>query len=304
MVENRDNSIEFSDETIRRFLLGRLTAPEQLAFERKFFSDPRMDRRVRLAELDLADDYVYRRISADEHDLFEERFLLSAGRRRMVAVSIGLRDRFASASVVVAKSNFIARLRTLGFLRRPSWRLAFGLAILLLLFGAAWLVTKEPRMVERITNKIIPRRSSPRSVPQEVHHPVNTSGPEHQITPAPMPPHDQTPSPSVSIALLPVISADGVNMPSFSLPKGEDAIVRLQLALTPNQPGTYRVELLTVEGQTVFSAESIMAPESGSAQIDFDVPTRLLKSGNYQIRLARDNPGMEENPGRYYFRVR
>jgi hypothetical protein len=300
MVENSNNSIESSDEAIRRFLLGRLSAPEQLTFERQLFSDPRLDARVRLAELDLADDYACRRISVDEHELFEGKFLVSEDRRRKVDVSIALRDRFASPSVVETNRTFVARLRTLFYFRRPSWRLAFGLAILLVLLGGFWLAIKEPRMVERITNKIIPRRTSPRSAPQEVNHPANTSGPEHQVTPAPMPPHDQTSSPSVSIALLP---SDRSNIPSLALPKGEQAIVRLQLALTPNQSGTYRAELLTAEGQTVFNAESIRAPEIGSAQIDFDVPARLLKSGNYQIRLARDNAGMKENLGRYYFRV-
>ena len=100
-----------------------------------------------------------------------------------------------------------------------------------------------------------------------------------------------------------LLPSDRSNIPSLALPKDEQAIVRLQLALTPNRSGTYRAELLTVEGQTVFSAESIRAPKRGSAQIDFDVPARLLRSGDYQIRLARDNAGMNEDLGRYYFRV-
>jgi hypothetical protein len=298
MVEDRNNSIEFSDEAIRRFLLGRLRSPEQLTFERQLFSDPRLDTRVRLAEFELADEYAYRRLGVSERERFEEKFLVTADRRRQVEVSSALRDRFASVSVWKTKSTFIARLGTLS-----SWRLAFGVAVLLILFGAAWLVIKEPRIAERITNKMIPRRSSPRSGPQEVHHSTNASGPEHQMTPAPMPAHDQRSSSLVSLALVPAASFDRDNLPSLTLPKGEQAIVRLQLALTLDQPGTYRAKLLTVDGKTVFSAESIMAPESGSEQIDFDVPARLLKSGNYQIRLARDNAGMKENLGRYYFRV-
>lgn len=302
-MENKNTSIEYSDDAIRRFLLGRLSSPDQFAFERQLFSEPSLDARVRLAELDLADEYACRRISAAARDLFEEKFLVSAARRRQLEVSVALRHRFASASVLKTKSTFIAQLRTLFRLRRPSQRLAFGLAILLVLFAATWLVIKEPRIVERISNKIYPRRSSPRSAPQEVHHPANTSSPEHQITPAPMGVHNQTFSPSVTIALVPGASSDRGNIPSLTLPKGEQAIVRLQLALIPNQPGTYRTELLTVDGQTIFSAESIRTPENGSAQIDFDVPARLLTIGNYQIRLVRDNAGMKEDLGRYYFRV-
>jgi hypothetical protein len=303
-MEDKNTSIEFSDNVIRRFLLGSLSAPDQLAFEQRLFSDPRLDSRVRLAELDLADDYTYLRLSAGERGLFEEKFLVSEDRRRQVEVSLALRDRFASASVLKTKSTFIAQLRTLFRLRRPSWRLAFGLAILLVLFGATWLVIKEPRIVERVSNTINPRRPSPRSAPQEVHHPANTSSPEHQITPAPMPVHDQTSPASVSLALVPVASPGLGSMPLLALPKDEQAIVRLQLALTTNQPGTYRAELLTVDGQTIFSAKSIRTPENGSAQVDFDVPARLLTTGiNYQVRLVRDNAGIKENLGRYYFRV-
>jgi len=302
-MEDKNTSIEFSDNVIRRFLLGSLSAPEQLAFEQRFSSDPRLDSRVRRAELDLADDYTYLRLSTGERELFEEKFLVSADRRRLVEVSLALRDRFASASVLKTKNTFIAQLRTLFRLRRPFGKLAFGLAILLILFGATWLVIRERRIVERITNTIRPRRSAPRSAPQEVHHPANTSSPEHQTTPAPMGVHNQTFSPSVIIALVPEASSDRGKMPSLTLPKGEQAIVRLQLALIPSQAGTYRAELLTIDGQTIISADSIRTPENGSAQVDFDVPARLLTTGNYQVRLVRDNAGIKENLGRYYFRV-
>jgi hypothetical protein len=298
MVKDKNNPLEFSDESIRRFLLGRLSKSDQPLFEQQLFSDHRLDARVHLAELDLADAYAYGRLDRDERDVVEERFLVSSDRRRKVEVSRALHDRFASASVVSTKSMFVARLRTLFYFTRPSWRLAFGLAILLVLFGAVWLAIKEPRIREQITNNIIPRRPQ-RSAPREVHHPANTASPEHQITPAPMPVHDES---SVSIALVPASSNSG-KMPSLTLPKGEQAIVRFQLAVTPNKPGTYRAELLTADGQTVFSAESIKAPDNGSAQIDFEVPARLLKTGNYQIRVVKDNAGAQENVGRYYFRV-
>jgi hypothetical protein len=116
--------------------------------------------------------------------------------------------------------------------------------------------------------------------------------------------HDQTSAPSITITLVPEASSDRGNIASLSVPEGEQAIVRLQLALMPNQSGSYRAELLTVDGKTVFRAESIIAPESASAQIDFDVPGRLLRSGDYQIRLARNKAEIKENLGRYYFRVR
>ena len=304
MVEDRNNSIEFSDEAIRRFLLGRLKASEQLTFERQLFSDPRLDARVRLAELDLADDYAYRRISAGEHDLFEEKFLVSADRRRKVDVSVALRDRFASA--VKAKPTFIAGLRGLLLFNRPAWRYTFAVVIFMLLVGSAWvIVKKEGRIKEEIRQRWVRRRSPTPTIPVESNHPTNNALPEHQTSPSPMPAHDQTPPSSVSerIVLKPAGSSGTADIASVPLPEKDQQTVRLVLALNSNQAGTYRAELFTADRQSVFNAEAIKVPENGTAQIDFDVPARLLEIGNYQVRVSRDHAGTKENVGCYYFRV-
>jgi len=302
MVENRKNSVEFSDETIRRFLLGRLNASEQPVFEQQLFSDSRLEARVRLAELDLADDYAYGRITADERILFAEKFLVSADRRRVVEVSIALRDRFRS--VGNTKPTFIAGVRSLLLLNRPAWRYTFALLIFLLLVGSAWVVVKkEGRIKEEIAKRLGRRRPATATVPVETNHPTNNSLPEHQTSPSPMPVHDQTSAPSASaiIALTSADSPNAGNIPSVKIAQHDT--VRLQLVLQPYQPGTYRAELLTIDGQSVFSAEAIKAPEGGTTQIDFDVPARLLKTGGYQVRVSRDHAGVKQNAGRYYFRV-
>jgi hypothetical protein len=291
---------EVSDETIRRFLLGCLSASEQPAFERRLFSEDGLDSRVRLAELDLADDYAYRRLSEAERALFEEKFLVSADRLRQVEVSSVLRERFASTPVL--KKTFVQRLRTLPAFTQPVWRYAFAVAILLGLIGTTWLVIREPRFVQQIVSKIRPRRSTPRSAPREAGHPTNTSSPEHVITPSPMPAHDQTSSSSVSIA--PVFAAaSNNNVPSVTLPKGDQDLVRVQLAVKLDPGVSYRAELWSADGQSIFSAESLRVVDNGGAQIDFDVPARLLRTGDYQVRLSRDNAGTKENVGSFYFRV-
>jgi len=302
MVENRNHSIEFSDQAILRFLLGRLNASEQPVFEQQLFSDPRLDPRVRLAELDLADDYAYGRISAGESELFEEMFLVSSDRRRAVEVSRALRDRFAF--IGNTEPTFIAGVRYLLRLNRPAWRYTLALLIFLLLVGSAWVVVKkEGRIKEEITKRLGRRRPATPTLPVETNHPTNNSLPEHQTSPSPMPVHDQTSAPSVSaiIALTPADSPNGGNIPSVKM--AQQDMVRLQLVLQPYQPGTYRAELLTIDGQSVFSAEAIKAPEGGTAQIDFDVPARLLKTGGYQVRVSRDHAGVKQNARRYYFRV-
>ena len=107
----------------------------------------------------------------------------------------------------------------------------------------------------------------------------------------------------VSVALLPAASWPGDATAWIDLPKGEQDIVRLLLALKPDQSGPYQAELLTGDGQSLFSAASINSADNGSAQVEFDVPARLLKPGKYQIKLTRDNAGAKESVVSYYFRV-
>jgi hypothetical protein len=298
-----DEGRKVSGETIRRFLLGLLSTAEQPAFEESLFVDEGLNTRVRLAELDLADDYAFERLSAEERVLFEKRFLLTQDRRRMLQVSEGLRQRLSSQPVAGAeKRRVLDRLRHLLRFNRPAWRFAFGVVIFLLLFGTAWLVIKEPRIADQITKRIHPRRSPVPSASREAAHPIGTSSPEHQSTPSPMPVHEQTTAPvEPAVVNLAPAGAPSNEMPAFTLPLGAADVVRLQLNLNPDQAGPFRVELMTVDGSTVYRGDS--AGVGANSRIDFDVSARLLKKGDYQIKLSRNREGSPEAIGTYYFRL-
>ena len=301
-VLDRAVSDGFSDETIRRFLLGSLSASEQPLFEQQLMSDVRLDARARLIEFDLADDYAGGRLNRSERKLFEQRFLVTADRQSKVRVSQVLREQFSlSGPAAVASSSksqpIFARLAQLFGLDRPAWRIAFSVLILLILFGTVWMVVKEPRLTERIASKIIPRRSPLRSAPREVNHPTNTSSPEHQTNPAPMPEHDSAiPSPQ-SVVLFPT-TPDLGKIPTVTLSKREQDVLRLRLAVTTDRTVPYRAEVLTIDGQSVLSADWLTGP-----QFDVDVPTRLLRTGKYQVRLSDARDGSKKEVASYYFLV-
>src|SRR5215510_5874204 len=91
---------QFSDEAIRRFLLGSLDSNEQSLFEQSLFTDDELEDRVRLAELELTDDYATARLSDAEQQLFRQRFLLTTDRQRELSVSQALHDNFATPAFV------------------------------------------------------------------------------------------------------------------------------------------------------------------------------------------------------------
>ena len=309
MTEDKNNSQEFSDDVIRRFLFGRLDSAEQTSFEERLFADDGLDARVRLAEFDLADEYALERLSAADREAFEEKFLLSAERKRKLTVSTALRDRFASASTVVTtapKASISERLQLLFGLNQRAWRLAFGVAILVVLVGTVWLLVKEPRIKEGIRVGIFNRRApapAP-SEPRPAAHSNNTSSPpEHHLTPLPLPPHEPTASPVIlSVELFSY--AARAQKPSIDLPKGEHDVVRLQLALKPKRTGSYRADLLTANGQSIFSSQALQSTDTDAGKVDFDVPAVLLKSGDYQVSLRRADDGSKRTVASYYFRVK
>ena len=306
MTNSWNNSQDFSDDAIRRFLFGRLTPAEQTTFEECLLTDDAFEAGLHLAEIELADDYALARLSASERRAFEDQFLLTVDRKQILNVSTALRDRFASNSIApaaVEKTSISERLRLrFGLARR--WRFAFASAIVVVLLGAAWLVVRRPRITEGIKATIFNRHApmpSP-STPRMAAHPNNTSAPlEHQTTPSPMPPHEPTASPTiVTVDLLPGLTLDE-ELPRIDLPKGEHDLVRLQFTLEPNRTGTYQAELLTIDGRSVFVSQSL--PSNG-ADLAIDVPAALLTAGDYQARIERVVGGSTGSVASYYFRVR
>jgi hypothetical protein len=293
----------FSDETIRRFLLGSLSASEQTLFEQRLMSEVGLDARARLIELDLADDYAYGRLTTSERKLFVQRFLVTADRQRKVRVSELLHDRFSFAGAMELAARPEADRGAKRFwhffgLDRRPWRIAFGALILLILFGTVLLIVKEPRLAERVTKKIIPRRSTLPSAPREVNHPTNVSSPEHPSTPSPMPPHDSATLSPQTVALFPTAPNTAGKIPAVTLTSGDKDVLRLRLVVTVNPTTPYRAEVLTIAGQSILLVDRLQGP-----QFDVDVPMRLLKGGKYQVRLSDARDGSKKEVASYYFLV-
>ncbi|SRR6266516_2010458 len=315
---DKEHSPKFPDEAIRRFLFGGLNAAEQLRFEEALFADERMETRVRLAECELADDYAFGRLSASERELFEQRFLVTTARQQKLDVSSALRDRFATASdvtqtvslrsqpVPTASSStgmtISEKLQRLLGLNQRSWRLALSAVILIVLIGTVWSVLHEPHIRNKFFAK---RRPAPAATPntdqQESHHAVKPSStPLQEATPSPPEPERPALVPG-AVVLVPENRYDRDRIMPVSL-ASDARDLHVQLEFKGNQPGTYRAELLTIPGQSLFN-EGSLKPSAGGTTIEFDVPVRFLKVGDYQVKLSRVTDGIEESLAMYYFRV-
>ncbi|HJZ83327.1 MAG TPA: hypothetical protein VKD91_23365 [Pyrinomonadaceae bacterium] len=287
----------FSDDAVRGFLLGQLSAAEQSRFEEQLFTDSDLEARVRLAEFELADDYAFKRLNEGENERFGERYLLTADRNQKLHVSTALRDRFVTAPTAEPEVGLYQRLRVLLDIRRPSWRYAFAVLVLMLLLATVFLVTKEPQIVRRFVPQRLQPRPHPTATPQLMNHSTAESSPAHPEQPSLQSPHEAPPIVSLS-------SSSAIDQaPVVALPRGENALVRFQPALNAEQTGVYRAEVLTTSGEIVFNVEPLKPYGTNPSSISCDVPASALKVGQYLIKLTRIDDQSKPVVFQYYFRV-
>jgi hypothetical protein len=280
-----DRSMIFSDDAVRRFLLGELTVAEREAFENCLIADDELEGRVRLSELGLADDYAQRRLTREESLRVRERFLVTRDRQHMAAVSQALHDRFTPATHVTARGFFD--------LDRAAWRYAFAAVILIIVFATVWLTVKERSLAlnplppsKRVLPKVSPTQS-----PVVANHPAGSLAPTHQEEVTPPPEHQTT----LSIAL----DTKNVVENPFELKLPSDTTtIRATVSLEKNPLDHYRVELWNSRGEPLFSVDGMTPSEEGKLVVD--IPALDLAPGEYLIRLngRKDAPELQ-----YYLRI-
>jgi hypothetical protein len=291
-----NGSRQFSDDAIRSFLLGQLETSEQTAFEESLFTDGELEARVRLAELELSDDYASARLNVNERELFRQRFLLTSDRNQIVDVSRALHHRFAPQSRADSRAALSQRLRTFFDLKQPAWKYAFAAIILILVFATVLLVTKQPKIVEHLVPERIRRRPRVTPTPQTMHHSEAPPAPAHVEQSPPLPAHDL---PALTLVLNPNIGLE--QAPVLSLPNDDAAVIRFQLAIQTDLKVAYRADVFTSSGESVFHAESLRPPDTDPASIYLDVPRRILKSGQYLVILSRVDGDATVKAADYYF---
>ena len=277
---------KFSDAVIRRFLLAQLSAREQSAFEAALLSSSRLEQRVRLAEIDLVDDYAADRLRPKDCTAFLEKFLVTNRRHKQLAVSTALRNSFAVD--VVAQPVFAWP--------RLAWRVAFAIIALVVLFASALVIRKEPQLVKRL----IPKRfqkpvATATPTPAAAHHASNSSEPASHREESPvLREHEAAPQ---IIVMRPGLAADNTSVVRITQ-NGSD-VVRLELMLETNELATFSIVVTSSSGEIVHNVPEMHVE---SDRIDFDVLADRLQPGDFQVTLTRLT-GEARVVATYHFRV-
>jgi|GEM_PF-2625387 len=289
MIDNHKQN--YSDETIRSFLLGELTGGDQTHFEEQLFTDEDLAERVRLAELELCDEYASMRVRDREQQIFRERFLLTLDRKQALEVSTALGDRFRAKTT---EHSVIQRIRNLIDINQAVWKYAFAALILLIVLATVLLVTKDNSRIAHWIPQRVPPKPAATTTPRITHHSTNAPAPAHNEQSPELPLHDSL-TPSV------VLTSNNPIDSSPVITNANRDFVRFEIVL--DQPATefYDVNVTTLSGESVFSANAIKRAED---KLVLDVPASGINSGDYQISLTRSDDEAKQSAGIYYFRVR
>ena len=308
MSDQDDNSgrgalTSLSDEAIRRCLLGAALPGEQASFEERLLVDDDFEKRVRLAEFELADDFTFERLDAVDRELFAKNFLVTEERGRKVAVSKALRrsistaaDRSSVTSPTPPADKLWPGLKSpaLFLSNYPAARVAIASCALLLLAAFIWLVWKSPRVQPP---EAVKRQATP-SPGRESHHPPSSQTPPTLTTPSSITP--------VAIVVLQFGGKTEDKEIDLAPTPTETDIVRLELVLVSHQTATYEAELFSAAGDRIAGIADVnLVVKNEHPIVVWDVPAQHLKPGDYQIELRRVvAEGQTQSAGRYSFRVK
>lgn len=145
------------DRLLRRYLLGELDEPEQERIEERFIADGGFRERALIAEEELVEDYLARRLSEADGELFVGRFLSTPEQRQKLQIAASL-DRYLTAEKPHPPMGPGGEARPpgvtdQGLRQSPFWRKPTALAPAFLVLLAAvlvlvWLSTGRQRRNE------------------------------------------------------------------------------------------------------------------------------------------------------------
>jgi len=305
----KSESFDFSDETLRAYLLGRLGEAERSQLDQRLLTDDSLAERVRLAESQMVDEYAAGELGGAERELLKRKFLTTEARRQNVRLSAALQSYSQSEFETgrTTEKSEPAWLESIAgfFSSKPSaaWAAAGSFALLILVLGGAWLLTMrrpsgEPLITRQTPTPAISPEAAASPAIAQVPPPSSPAKPDAKPTPEPAPPIAVA-----SAVLLPGALRGEGEMARVAVPRGEGAIVRLSLVLETPGAGVYQAELATADGKTVAVRNRLPTHKNGNTKVTFEVPARLVQTGDYQVKLSRKADGQSESVGRYYFRA-
>jgi hypothetical protein len=269
MTEKEHNEERFLVD----YLLGRLSPDEEIGLEERYLTDDGLQERLFSVEDELVDDYLEKRLTANERSQFEARFLASPQGRRKLEVAKALRVVATEAAGIQEAPGFLRRnvLHALGPFSQAQIRFAFGAVTLVVAFMLGLWIKER---VEHNAGS----------------HEAANSGSHSRPSPAVKPPDQNAGSQSgqegaiASIVLVPS-SRDDLLARKVKIASGTQHL-RIELAVESSRK-SFTVKLLEAGGHVKWTGRRLEAESTASGRtLVLTLPASLFKTAEYTVILT------------------
>jgi hypothetical protein len=313
---------------IRRYLLGEIAEPDRELIEVRLLTDPQYFNQLVRVEEELTDRYVRRDLSRHEREMFENHFMNAPERRDDVAFAQALHS-YVSAKAIRSPVAGGPRAWT-AFLTdlSPRWRMARNAALacaaLLLTVAVAWLLMETARLQRRLA-EVVAERAESRRLEQELTRRLDEQrsrgddlARQLEISRSRLAQLDreiaglskaagsiQAEAGVVSLALFPGLGRDAADTAQTRTAILSPGARRLRLELGTEGFTRYRAEVLTAEGDLVWSRDALKERSTriGKAVV-ITLPVALLTKNSYLVTLSGAAAGDNyARIGSYYFDI-
>lgn len=314
---------QYSEEALRRYLMGELPATEQVALETEYFGDRELYEQICELENDLIDDYVQGRMAPADREQFERHYLTIPEKHQQVEFARAMRrslPRTASTSsaepskLVEAPSE--SRSWWSSLLAPPgSFKLAFGFSLTLaavLAIGGVWLLMETMRLRHELAEarkrtEALGRREQElerqialdRTQSAQLIAELERIRDQLRIAEEMQSQQHSTPA-VVTLLLSGGLFREGNEQKTLRVPPNAE-IVQIQLKLKSSDFSNYQAAVNTAEGKHVWTRKQIKA--SGTT-VFLRIPARLFPKGDYILTLSGISAsGEAEDISKSYFRI-
>jgi anti-sigma factor RsiW len=308
-------SFDLNNQTtvMRRYLLGELPEPEQLALEEQFFADEAMADQMRTVEQEIVDAYVRGRLGDEEKTVFERNYLAAPRHVERVAFARELL-RIADETPVeqVPRSELATSpsfwTQAWSYLSAPRFSFAAVAAMgAIVAAGVLWILLgrlrapnqQAPSQAQTIQQNGSSSRASEERIArlEEENHRLSAEIEKLQN------PREPSVRPSLaSILLLPTSRAS--QQQTLRLDP-DDKQARLQMKIVRGTYVRYQVDLQPVDGGASWRSSVVSARRSGNdLLLSVLAPAGRLAPGDYTLTLTGvDAAGSAEAIEYYSLRV-
>jgi hypothetical protein len=303
---------------MHRYLLGDLPEAEAEALEQQVFTEDETFEQLWQIENGLVDGYVRGRLSPVDREKFERHYLISPVHRQRVRVSQELLKKADSslAEAEVDEPEISWRTKLLGKSDSSGswWRFAAAATILLLIACSLWLSLDRLRLrreVERLAVESEGRRGREQELAEQISAAHNQNeemraeldrlhGEQNggaQTAPRPI-------RGLLSFILSPRLIRGGNDPQSLAIPRTK-GVVRLLMRVEQGDSRIFQAAVREVGGRQIWMRSTLKPrPESTDYAVTAEIPTEILITGDYILKLSvLDSAGEPEEVNSYFFRI-